>query len=68
MALTYQSKPNLNKLVKSPTDLLAIIDAVGLSEDNMFFEHELKFGVLANAEQYEKIPEHLKKYFKKVAE
>lgn len=68
MALTYQSKPNLSKLIKSPADLLSVIDAVGLSEDNLFFEHEMKFGVLANEDQYAKIPDHLKKYFKKVSD
>ncbi|MCK9532207.1 MAG: hypothetical protein M0R77_16855 [Gammaproteobacteria bacterium] len=65
---TYQSKPNLTKVVKSTVDLLTIIEAVGLDENSTFFEHELRFGILADQDQYDKIPEHLKKHFKKVAD
>lgn len=63
----YQSKPYLNKVVKTP-DLLLIIEAIGLDENSTWFEQELKFGVLANEEQYQKIPDQLKKHFKPIKE
>ncbi len=63
----YRSKPNLNKVVKT-VDLFAIVEAAGLDENSPFFEYELKFGVLVDDQQYEKVPEPLRKHFKKVEE
>ena len=67
MAVMYQSKANLNKVLKTP-DLFLVIEAAGLDENSQFFEQELKFGILVDETKYNKIPDNLKKHFKKVSE